>query len=1469
MAQDDTARAPDPEEDETLQTSHLDFPVVGLGASAGGLAALELFLEHMPFDSGMAFVVVLHLAPNHKSSADAILQRRTRMPVLQVEGRVPVQANHVYIIPPSQDLRMNDGHLELQLPTRTRGPHVAIDLFFRTLAQVHEMRAVGIVLSGTGADGAEGLKRIKERGGVALVQAPQDAEFADMPNAAIATGAADFVLPVADMPQRLLALWGNARRIWLPTLAESGDPVALPPSSADAQRAEQALQDVMALLRMRTGHDFRHYKRATVLRRIERRLQVCGVPDLNAYCTYLRTYHRETAALLQDMLISVTNFFRDREAFETLEREVLPALFKDRAPGEAVRAWVAGCATGEEAYSVSMLLREAASASGSAAAAPMPIQVFATDIDERALALARAGLYPLSIATDVAPTRLAQHFTREDNGYRVSKAVREPVLFAMHNVLRDPPFSRLDLICCRNLLIYVGRKAQASILEMFRFALRPGGYLFLGTSESPDAAGGLFTLVDKKHRLYQANPQGQAVRHLPLLAAGGAERTSGANAALLPGPVLREPGRADVADLHARAIALQSPPSLLADHKLNILHLSDGAGRYLQQGSGPLSAELLASIHPALRIELRTALFQLAQTGQPACTRGIRFDHAGSQCLTRLRVARVPAPPPAEPMVLVTFEDSEAPATEEALPQDDLGRQLITQLESEVGQLKDHLRNTVEHADISTEELKASNEELQAINEELRSATEELETSKEELQSMNEELVTVNYELKCRVEETSKSNDDLQNFLASTDIATLFIDEAMRIKRFTPQAALLFNLIASDIDRLLLDITHRLQYDELEADIGAVLRELHTIERPVRSTEGRHYLARLRPYRTNDNKIAGAVLAFVDVTELRQAEQLVVAGEERLRLAALTTRDYIIVALDDDGLITFWNEGARRAFGYQDAEVLGRHIRLLFTPEDRAQGVPEAEMRGARETGRAEDERWHLRKDGSTFYCSGVMTQLRDSESTGFVKIARDLTGSKALEAEREALLEREQQAHTEARAANALKDQFLAVMSHELKHPLNLIQVSAELLAHLPELRGVSLAQRASDNIRSAVRSQAKLIDDLLDLSRARTGKLQLRLETVGVEAVEAIVHIAGTDAMRKGVALDWQCTAPEMQLWCDRVRVEQIVWNLLNNAIKFTPAGGSVRVSLALAEGGAFAQLCVADTGIGIAPEHLDQVFGMFAQGSATSVHQGGLGIGLALVQELSLAQGGEVAVVSKGLGQGAMFTVRLPLAGSSAAAAAPRAAARPLLGLRLLLVDDMEDALGLFAVVLEHEGAQVDTATSGAAALELLAHKPYELLISDIGMPGMDGYALLAALRRLPGQAQLRARMRTIAVTGYGRAADAQRAQREGFDAHIAKPVDFEALKKTIASFGLVPHMAEMPEKDAGAGTGTGTGTGTGVGTETGTGIGTGTAEVFSNGDGAGAGADADADSDADAGARPDPDSNTPDGPAGPAA
>jgi two-component system CheB/CheR fusion protein len=854
----------DPGEGNDVAKSPLNFPVVGIGASAGGLAALLRFFEQMPAHSGMAFVIILHLSPKHESNAAQILQRATTMPVLQVTERTPIKADHVYVIPPMHALAMDDGHLALTAPKKVGGVHLDIDLFFRTLAQVHQERAIAIVMSGTGSDGAVGLARVKEKGGVTFSQAPEDAEHDGMPKAAIGTGMVDFVMTAVDMPQRLVDLWANARRISMPLDASDPTLKVIPPDGFEAaELSEEALRDIMALLRSYSKNDFRHYKRATVLRRIERRLQVTSMPDLPAYRDYLREHPEEAKPLLQDMLISVTNFFRDRAAFEALEREVLPALLNCPGARDGLRVWVAACATGEEAYSVAMLLREQIELKSGAP----DFQVFATDIDERAVDIARTGLYPEAILTDVSPTHFRQFFQREQNQFRVVKSVREKVLFAQHNLLRDPPFSRLDLICCRNLLIYLDRQAQTSVLEMFRFALKPGGYLFLGTSESADAAPALFTVVDKKNRIYKANPNAQTLRHLPLMAGTSLGRDGPARVKGLQ----RDFQVPSFAEMHQRCIGAMVAPSVLIDAKYNVLHLSEDVGRFMQHGSGAPSLSLLANVQAELRTELRTALFQSANLGQAVQSRAVAVTRGDSEINVRMTVRSFGEGGDMAGLLLVMFEEV---TKAEGLPgpAGDPGASIVAeQLEAEIRQLKEQLRETVELSETSTEELKASNEELQAINEELRSATEELETSKEELQSINEELITVNFELKVKVDETGKVNDDLQNLISSSDIATLFIDRGMRIKRFTPQATRLFNLIASDINRPLLDITHKLGYDLLDHDVAEVLKSLNTTERQVQSTEGRYYLARVRPYRTVDDRIDGAVLTFVDVTALRTA----------------------------------------------------------------------------------------------------------------------------------------------------------------------------------------------------------------------------------------------------------------------------------------------------------------------------------------------------------------------------------------------------------------------------------------------------------------------------------------------------------------------------------------------------------------------------------------------------------------------
>ena len=818
-----------------------DFLVVGLGASAGGIKALKDFFAHVPADSGMAYVVILHLSPDYESRLAEVLQQTAAIPVTKVTGRVRVAPNHVYVIPPSRNLALRDGHLSLSDVTSMEMRRAPVDIFFRTLAQSHESRAVCVVLSGTGANGSMGMKRVKEAGGICLAQDPQEAEYTDMPRHSIATGLVDYVLPVAEMPAKIIAYKEQLGQVRLP---------AKTPNTQDSD--ERALRDIFTLMRTRTGHDFSNYKRATVLRRIERRMNVHELTDLPAYARLLRERPAEARALLKDLLISVTNFFRDREAFAALEQEIIPRLFDGKGAGDHVRVWVAGCATGEEAYTLAMLLCEHAEGRSN----PPALQVFATDIDEPALAAAREGFYTVNDAADVSPERLRRFFVKGSSGYQVSRALREMVLFAQHNIIKDPPFSHLDLITCRNLLIYLNRAAQERLARVFHFALNPGGYLFLSLSESIDGPADLFVKIDKEHNIFQSRP------------------------------------------VEARV------PLSLSDF----------------------------------------------------------------------------TPPPRTPEQ-TTWQ---------------VGRLL----EEELERVKAQLRATVEQYEIQTEELKAANEELQAANEELRSTAEEMETGKEELQSVNEELTTVNQELKIKIEELSQANNDFRNLMAATEIGTLFLDRALRVKLFTPSARAIFNLIPADVGRPLSDITNKLRDGDLTADVERVSETLQTAEREVLTEEGRWYLMRLLPYRTAEDQISGVVITFLDITRRKQTEAWLRRSEERLRLLAESVRDYSIIIQDTDGRIEMWNKGAERMFGFTEEEAVGQHIAIIFTPEDRAHDIPADEMRRARADGRAADERWHLRQDGSRFYVSGVLSPLYEGGAlTGYAKIARDLTEEKQAEA--------------------------------------------------------------------------------------------------------------------------------------------------------------------------------------------------------------------------------------------------------------------------------------------------------------------------------------------------------------------------------------------------------------------------------------------------------------------------------------
>jgi two-component system CheB/CheR fusion protein len=1361
-----------------------DFPVVSIGASAGGLQALLRFFENAPANMGMAFVVVLHLAPRLVSSVDKVLQRATRMRVVQVNGSVAIEANHVYVIAPGTSLTMADGLLIANDVERAAGRPATIDHFFCSLAEAHGQRAMGIVMSGTGSDGAMGLASVKERGGVTLAQEPNDAEHAEMPQSAISTQQVDLILPVVEMPQKLLELWNNARRIALPEAEPSAS--GMKARVDRSGEAEIALRDILVNLRARTGHDFRYYKRATMLRRIERRLQVNTVPDLIAYRDLLKDNPREVTALLSDMLIGVTSFFRDREAFESLERDVLPALFKGKAEGDQVRAWVAGCSTGEEAYSLAMLLTEQRELLRSEA----NVQMFASDIDETAISKARAGVYTESIVANVPPSALRQFFAKSDARYEVVKIVREKILFATHNVLRDPPFSRLDLVSCRNLLIYLDRAVQRQVLEMFHYALRPNGYLFLGGSESAETAEDLFSVVDKKHRIYQAKASAVHSRQSTAVAAITArERLEGreeAASALAP-----ERRGFSFGALHQRVLEQYAPPSVIVNRDSRIVHMSDNVGRFLRYVGGEPSSNVIAVVLPELRLDLRTALFQSMQSGRSVEARPVKLLRDEQSSYVNMTVRPFHDAAIDTDFLLVLFDEVQQ-AMEEGTPASGEagGDSVMKQLERELHFTKGQLQTTIEQYETSTEELKASNEELQGINEELRSATEELETSKEELQSINEELITVNGELQRKIEETGKSNDDLQNLITSSDIATIFIDRALCIKRYTPAAANVFNLIGADVGRSLFDITHRLVYPELVDDVGATFQSLRLIEREVWSTDRRCFLVRLLPYRTADDRIDGAVLSLIEVTARRQAEANVRAGEERLRLAAQTTNDFAIIVQDPEGGIVSWNAGAARVFGYSEDEATGRSIDIIFAPDDVQANLAARERMTARRDGRADDERWHVAKNGRRVFCSGVLTPLSDASFQGFAKIMRDLTERKTLDDARQIQLLEERAVRAQAEAANRLKDDFLAVLSHELKHPLNLIHVKAEMLPRIPEARGVAAIQLAAESIQRAVIGQAKIIDDLLDLSRVRTGKLVVNLAMTDIAGMlSTIADAIESDAASRGIALATEGIDKPVWARVDPVRFDQIVWNLLSNALKFTPSGGSVLIRLAADQ--AELRVEVADTGQGIDARNLPHIFEMFSQGSDTRRKTGaGMGIGLALVKQLVEMHAGRVSASSAGPERGSTITLWLPSAQDGGASDVPAAAeAEALQGLRLLIVDDDSESAGALAALLELEGASVTAVRGGDDALALLEGVSVDLLLCDVGMPGMDGFDLMSRVRAHPRLSRLPA----IALTGYMSASGDPRARAAGFDAYLSKPVSLDAV---VAAAQQVLFERDMP-------------------------------------------------------------------------
>ena len=1164
----------------------------------------ENFFENVPQFSGIAYVVILHLSPQYDSKLAQVLQLATKIPVSKVEERTKIQPDHVYVIPPDKSLSMIDGFIVVNPINSVEERRAPVDIFFRTLAESHSASAVAVILSGTGANGSMGLKRVKENGGVAFVQNPRQAEYNEMPRNAIATDLVDAVLPVGDIPSKIIAYRDRLGSVYIPS--ETSTP----------EEQQHALRDIFTQLRVRTGHDFSNYKRGTVLRRIERRINVNNLPDLASYAGFVRDIHNESQALLKDLLISVTNFFRDKYAFAYLENEIIPQLLNEKTSEDKIRVWVTGCATGEEAYSIAILFAEKTL---NVLDAPT-IQIFATDIDETALAQAREGVYSLNDAADVSPERLRRFFNKEQHGYRVRREIREMILFANHNVIKDPPFSRLNLISCRNMLIYLNQSAQVRVMETLHFALNPGGFLFIGSSESVDGAGDLYVPVSKEHHVYQSRPV--VARNIPVPDLAHSFRFEEPPPAEPPNlHEKRVLERITYNELHQQLLEKYAPPSVVVNQDFDLVHLSEKAGRYLHMTGGEPSNNLLKLIRQELRLELRSGLYQAVQrkTNLELKNLKVKIDDS-SETLNIIIRPVIHHTDTNRGYILIIFEKVEELSKERNADSHIKPDPVAAHLEEELIRSKAQLRGSIEQYEVQAEELKASNEELQAMNEELRSSAEELETSKEELQSINEELTTVNQELKVKIDELSHSNNNFQNLINSTDIGTIFLDRSFRVNLFTPAARQIFNLILNDIGRPLSDISNRLIDVDVLADAEMVIEKLQTIEREIRTNDRRVYMMRVLPYRTAEDRINGVVVTFINITDRKNAELELRQSEANLRLLMDSISDYAIITFNTDFMISGWNKGAQKIFGYNSDEILGKHINVLFIQEDIESGAFEQELKKLTETGKAEDERWHLRKDGSKFFASGIINKMKEGKM-GYVKIARDMTASKIIEQQ---------------------KDEFIGIASHELKTPVTSIKGYVEVLHDIIDENKDRQSFDILVKLNVQVNRLATLITDLLDTTKIAEGQLQFDKEEFDVNV---LIEECRDDFQRLSSNHPVQLNLQKVpRLNADRERIQQVLTNLISNAIKYSPKGGEVIISTASKNHSLI--IVVEDKGIGISEDSQKMLFQRFYRSANPVITTfPGLGLGLYIAAEIVKRHGGNIRVESKE-GKGSKFIVTLPL-------------------------------------------------------------------------------------------------------------------------------------------------------------------------------------------------------------------------------
>jgi two-component system CheB/CheR fusion protein len=1440
---------------------------------------LERLFSRLPANTGMAFVVLQHLSPDFKSLMDELLGRRTEMRVMLAEHEMPVEPNCVYLLPPMKEMILRQRRLLLSDKDPRHGLALPIDLFFRSLAQDVGDRGIAVVLSGSGSDGSRGILEVSRAGGVVFCESTDTAKFSGMPLSAIKAGVVDQVMAPEEIAMAIAALSGPDTGTGL----DSGEPSA----------EERGVDAILRLLRDEYAIDFSHYKVSTVSRRIERRLALNRSIDLDTYVSQLRSDPRELNSLYEDLLIGVTRFFRDDDAFAVLRERVIPDIVEHAPPEDQIRVWVPGCATGQEAYSIAMLFHEELSGRNRA----VNLKILATDVHKASLDVASAGLYTEQQVAGIESDLVQRYFTRKQNGFQISQGLRESIVFAPHNLIRDAPFTKLDLITCRNLLIYFQPHAQKTVLTLFHFCLKPGGILFLGSSESPGGLLDEFDTIDERAKVYRKRRDMALPRDLKLPLARGASAPR-----LLPPPGARPANvSAQLLSIYDRLLDRFMPPSFLVDEEGQLLDTFGGAETLLKVRPRRPSQNLLDMLNDDLRTLMSGALHRLRRDLDTVKFSAIAIPERNE--LFTLVASPIRDSQGHLSHVIVSFEAERALAAgqragagdvaeRDASPQDRLSREQTKALQEELAFTKENLQATIQ-------ELETTNEELQATNEELMASNEELQSTNEELHSVNEELYTVNAEYQKKNAELQELNDDIEHLLDRTDVGTLFLDHELCIRKFTPRIIETFDVMNQDLGRPLRSFSHRLDRTSLMADIEKVLDDGVPIEAQTLDDRGRCYFLRVLPYRgrTRDRDEAttltvsdGVVVTLTDISALEQA---------RARLAQLSaiveSSGDGIIGQSLDGIVTSWNTGAERLYGYTEAEAVGRHVSFLYpaTRRNEIESMLDV-VRSGKSVERVETER--LRKDGSVVDVSVTFSPIRDKNNTviGVSAIGRDIT--QLVRARRE-IAEREErirllldstaeaiygidlsgvcifcnaacarllgyespsalvgkqmhplihhshadgtpyppeqspiyeamrhrveahvddevlwradgtsfhaeywshpicqggdvigavvafvditerkQAEREVHEGVRRREQFLAMLSHELRNPLAAI-LSATRLLRLEPLPSEP-STKAADVVERQAKHMARLLDDLLDVSRITQGRIALRKSRLDLrETSRSALEALGPFMAEREITVNVLLPDDAVPVVGDSARLQQIQANLLSNAAKYSPRGSMVEFALSRVDGEAVIR--VTDRGRGIEPEVLPRIFELFVQGpQPIDRSDGGLGIGLTVLRSLVELHGGRVEARSDGPSKGSEFTVWLPLAPSAAAEVVQTDQASSPVLKTVVVVEDQEDSRLMMKLLLESHGIVVHTAADGQEGLDLINRIAPDLALVDLGLPVMDGFEIAQRLRAAGSTLHL------VALSGYGQDSDVKAALAAGFDQHITKPPDPGKLEQLLA-------------------------------------------------------------------------------------